>query len=230
MATKAVPAIGASRPRLVGDVLWLGFTAFVLAVILVIVCWPLSAELSVHNPPGAVANKPTASLTPGTSTGSVALAPLPAPASSDQITRPSTLLTPAADIGVGSSNLAPPSPTGTPSEPPGASQTPPDRLPQATQSTSVPGASQTPPDRSPQAAQSTSVPGPSQTPPDGSPQAAQSTSVPGPSQTPPDRSPRAAQSTSLPGAVSGPGTSRLPRHKPRARPVASKQPPQLTPW
>ena len=33
MATKAVPAIGASRPRLVGDVLWLGFTAFVLAVI-----------------------------------------------------------------------------------------------------------------------------------------------------------------------------------------------------
>jgi hypothetical protein len=170
MATKAVPAIGASRPRLVGDVLWLGFTAFVLAVILVIVCWPLSAELSVHNPPGAVANKPTASLIPGTSTGSVAQAPLPAPASSDQITRPGALLTPAADIGEGSSNLAPPSPTGTPGEPPGASQTP------------------------------------------------------------PDRSPQAAQSAPVPGAVSSPGTHRLPQHKPRARPVASKQPPQLTPW
>jgi hypothetical protein len=125
--------------------------------------------LSVHNPPGAVANKPTASPTPGASTGSVARAPLPAPASSDQIMRPGALLTPAADIGVGSSNLAPPSPTDTPGELAGASRTP------------------------------------------------------------PDPSPQAAQSAPVPGAVSSPGIHRLPQHKPRARPVASK-PPQLTPW
>jgi hypothetical protein len=67
MATEATPVIGPSRPRLVGDVLWLGFTAFVFAVILVIVCWPLSAALSVHNPPDAAANQPTAGLTTGTS-------------------------------------------------------------------------------------------------------------------------------------------------------------------
>ena len=170
MATKAVPAIGASRPRLVGDILWLGFTAFVLAVILVIVCWPLSAELSVHNPPGAVANQRTASLASGTSTGSVVPAPLPAPAGGDRITRPGALLTPAADIGESSSNLAPPSPTATLGELARASPTPPDRLPQA------------------------------------------------------------SQSASAPTAVSSPGTHRLPQHKPRARPVAPKEPPQLTPW
>ena len=40
MATNAVPVIGESRPKLAADVLWLGFTVFVFAVILVIVCWP----------------------------------------------------------------------------------------------------------------------------------------------------------------------------------------------
>ena len=42
MATNAVPVIEAGRPKLAADVLWLGFTAFVFAVILVIVCWPLA--------------------------------------------------------------------------------------------------------------------------------------------------------------------------------------------
>src|SRR6516162_7688704 len=87
MATNAVPVIGESRPKLAADVLWLGFTAFVFAVILVIVCWPLSAALSVHNPPDAAANQPAANLTPGTSAGSATAAPLPALAGGDRITR-----------------------------------------------------------------------------------------------------------------------------------------------
>ena len=49
MATEAGRLIGPSRSKLAGDVLWLGFTAFVSAVILVIVCWPLSADLSAHD-------------------------------------------------------------------------------------------------------------------------------------------------------------------------------------
>jgi hypothetical protein len=170
MATKAAPVIGASRPRLAGDVLWLGFTAFVFAVILVIVCWSLSAELSAHNPPGAAAGRPIAGLTPGKSTASAAPAPLPALAGGDRVTRPDALLTPAGDIGEGSSNVAPPSPIATLGESAGASLTP------------------------------------------------------------PDRSPQPAQAASAPAAVSSPGTHRLPQHKARARPVAPKEPPQLTPW
>ena len=117
--------IGPSRPRLVGDVLWLGFTAFVFAVILVIVCWSLSAELSAHNPPGAAAGKPTASLMSGTSTGSATAAPVPALAGGNRITRADALPAPAGDIGEGSSNVAPPSPIATLGEPAGASLTPP---------------------------------------------------------------------------------------------------------
>jgi hypothetical protein len=170
MATEATPVIGPSRPRLVGDVLWLGFTAFVFAVILVIVCWSLSAELSAHNPPGVAAGKPTASLTSETSTGSASAAPLPAHASGDRITRPGALLTPGGVTGEGSSNVARPSPVATLGEPAGASLTP------------------------------------------------------------PDGSPQAAQAASSPAAVSSPGTRRVPQHKARARPVAPKEPPQLTPW
>jgi hypothetical protein len=170
MATDATSVIGPSRPGLVGDVLWLGFTAFVLAVILAIVCWSLSAELSAHNPPGAAAGKPTASLTSRTRTGSVAPAPLPALASGDRITRPDALLTPASEIGEGTSNVPPPSPIGTLGEPAGASPTP------------------------------------------------------------PDLSSQAAQAVSAPAVASGPGTHRPPQHKARARPVAPKAPPQLTPW
>ena len=170
MATNAVPVIGESRPKLAADVLWLGFTAFVFAVILAIVCWPLSAALSVHSPPDAAANRPAASLTSGMSAGSATAAPLPALAGGDRITRLGALPTPADVVGEGSSNVAPPSPIATPGK--------------------LAGASLTPPDRSPQAAQ-------------------------------------AAPATA---AVSSPGTHRIPRHKPRPRPVAPKAPPQLTPW
>ena len=170
METEATQLIGPSRSRLAADILWLGFTAFVFAVILMIVCWSLSAELSARNPPGAAAGKPTSGLTPETSTGSASAEPLPAPASGDRITRPGALLTPSDVVGEGSSNVAPPSPIATPGK--------------------LAGASLTPPDRSPQAAQ-------------------------------------AAPATA---AVSSPGTHRIPRHKPRPRPVAPKAPPQLTPW
>jgi hypothetical protein len=133
MATNAVPVIGASRPNLAADVLWLGFTAFVFAVILAIVCWPLSAALSVHNPPDAAANRPAASLTSGMSAGSATAAPLPALAGGDRITRPGALPTPADVVGEGSSNVAPSSPIATPGELAGASLTPPDRSLQAAQ-------------------------------------------------------------------------------------------------
>jgi hypothetical protein len=89
MLTKATPPlIRASRPGLAGDTLWLAFTAFVSALILVIVCLPLSAELSVHNPPGDAAGKPPASLIPRAGTGSAAVARLPVLAIGDRTTRP----------------------------------------------------------------------------------------------------------------------------------------------
>jgi hypothetical protein len=144
MATEGTPVIGPSRPRLVGDVLWLGFTAFVFAVTLVIVCWSLSAELSAHNPPGVAAGKPTASLTSETSTGSASAALLPAHAGGDRITRPGALLTPADVIGEGSSNVAPPAQIATLGEPAGASLTPPDRSPEAAQAASAPAAISSP--------------------------------------------------------------------------------------
>src|SRR5271169_3492312 len=137
MGTEAASLIGPRRSRLGGDVLWLGFTAFVFAVILVIVCWPLSAALSVHNPPDAAANQPTAGLRSGTSTGSAAAAPLPVLASGDRITRPGALPTPTDVVGDGSSNVAPSSPTATPGELAGASLTPPDHPLQAAQAASA---------------------------------------------------------------------------------------------
>ena len=144
MATEATPVIGPSRPKFAGDVVWLGFTAFVFAVILVIVCWSLSTELSAHDPPGVAAGKPTASLASGTSTGSAAAAPLPALASGDRIARPGALLTPEGDIGEGSSDVAPPSRVATLGEPAGASPTLPDRSPQAAQAGSAPAAVSSP--------------------------------------------------------------------------------------
>ena len=169
MATETAPLIGPSQSRFAGDVLWLGFTGFVFALILLIVCWPLSVELPVHNPPGAAAGKPTFGLTSEANTRSASAAPLPALARGDRITRADALLTPSGDVGEETSNVAPPSAIATLGEPAGDSLMPPDRAPQV------------------------------------------------------------AQSASAPAAVSSPGTHRLPQHKPRARPVAAKEPPQLTP-
>jgi hypothetical protein len=168
MGIEATLLIGPSRSRLAGDVVWLGFTAVVFAAILVIICWPLSADLSVRNLPGVAASKPTAGLPSGASPSSAAATPLPALAGGDRIARDDALPAPTANIGDGS-NLAPPSPTASRSE------------------------------------------------------------LTGPSLTPPDRSAQTAQFTPSPAAVVSPGSHRLLQHKPRARPVPPKAPPQPTP-
>ena len=103
MATKAAPIIGASRPRLAGDILWLGFTGFVLALLLGIMCWRLSAELSPRNTASAEPAKPTVTFPPGAGTGSIATASLPALAAGTSITRLGAL----DDTNQGSSSPAP---------------------------------------------------------------------------------------------------------------------------
>ena len=107
MATMAAPIIGASRPRLAGDILWLGFTGFVLALLLGIICWPLSAELSPRNTASAEPAKPTATLPPGAGMGSTATASLAAFAAGTSITRQGGLMTPSDDTKEGSSSPAP---------------------------------------------------------------------------------------------------------------------------
>jgi hypothetical protein len=107
MATKAAPIIGASRPRLAGDIVWLGFTGFVLALLLGIMCWPLSAELSPRNTASAEPAKPTATLPPGAGTGSAATASLPAFAAGTSKTRLGASMTLSDDTKEGSSSPAP---------------------------------------------------------------------------------------------------------------------------
>jgi hypothetical protein len=106
MTTKAAPIIGASRPRLAGDILWLGFTGLVLALILGIMCWPLSAELSPRNTASTAPDKPTATLASGVGTSSAATAPLPALAGGASITRLGTLITPPDDNSEGAHSPA----------------------------------------------------------------------------------------------------------------------------
>jgi hypothetical protein len=107
MATKAAPIIGASRPRLAGDILWLGFTGFVLALLLGIMCWRLSAELSPRNTASAEPAKPTVTFPPGAGTGSIATASLPALAAGTSITRLGGWVAPSDDTKEGSSSPAP---------------------------------------------------------------------------------------------------------------------------
>jgi hypothetical protein len=142
MATETAP--GPSQSRLAGDVLWLGFTGFVLALILLIVCWPLSVELSAHNPPGGAAGKPTSGLASGTNPRSAPAAHFPALAGGDRITRPDALLTTSDDAGKETSNVAAPSAIATLGEPAGDSLMPPDRSPQVAQSAFAPAAVSSP--------------------------------------------------------------------------------------
>ena len=73
MPTEAASIAVGHRLRLAGDILWLGISAGVCAVIVGIVCWSLSAERS----PGTAAGRPTAAVIPDTSTGSAAVSPSP---------------------------------------------------------------------------------------------------------------------------------------------------------
>jgi hypothetical protein len=137
MATKAAPIIGASRPRLAGDILWLGFTGLVLALILGIMCWPLSAELSLRNTASAAPHEPTATFASGAGTSSAATAPLPALVAGGSITRLGALMTSTDDPSEGShspttadpgratsSLLSPGSPSGQSAHPASAAHSP----------------------------------------------------------------------------------------------------------
>ena len=73
MATEAASIVEGRELRLTGDVLWLAITAGVCAVIVGIMCWYLSGELSSE----AAAGRPTAAIIPETSQGSAVVSPSP---------------------------------------------------------------------------------------------------------------------------------------------------------
>ena len=60
MPIEAASIVGDRRLRFAGDILWLGITAGACALIVGIVCWSFSAELS----PGAGAGRPNTAAHP----------------------------------------------------------------------------------------------------------------------------------------------------------------------
>ena len=112
MASKVVLFTDGSRPRLAGDILWLGFAGLVLALILGIMCWPLSAELSPRNTASAAPDKPAIAPTSGAGTSPAATAPLPALAAGASITRLVTSITPSDNPGRGAHGPATTEPGG----------------------------------------------------------------------------------------------------------------------
>jgi hypothetical protein len=76
MATKASPT-RAIREKPVGELLWLAVTAVEFAVIMGIVCWPLSAELSPRIATSVASGSRDASIAPPPGESS---SPLPSPA------------------------------------------------------------------------------------------------------------------------------------------------------
>ena len=66
---------GGARTRLAAEILWLGITAGACAVIVVIMLWPLSGELSS----GAASSRTTAAATPETHVSAAAVTPSPIP-------------------------------------------------------------------------------------------------------------------------------------------------------
>jgi len=74
MRTEAASIVEGRRPRLAGDILWLGITASVSVVIVGIMCWSLAAGLS----PSAASGRPVAAVvTPETTAGSAVNAASP---------------------------------------------------------------------------------------------------------------------------------------------------------
>ena len=74
MRIEAASTVEGRRPRLAGDILWLGITASVSVVIVGIMCWSLVAGLS----PSAASGRPTAAVvTPETMAGSAVIAASP---------------------------------------------------------------------------------------------------------------------------------------------------------
>ena len=62
MAIKASPTVKAIGPKPIGEILWLAVTLVEFAVIMGIVCWPLSAELLPHLAAGATAGNRSVSV------------------------------------------------------------------------------------------------------------------------------------------------------------------------
>ena len=73
MPIEAASIVEDRRLSFAGDILWLGIAAGACALIVGIVCWSFSVELST----GAGSGRPNAAATPETSAGSAAVAPSP---------------------------------------------------------------------------------------------------------------------------------------------------------
>ena len=110
MPTEAISMAGRRRPSLAGDVLWLAITAGACAMIVGIVCWLLSAELS----PSAVSGHSAAA---AISLTSPAPAVLPSPTFGiGRVPPPSASLTIAGNVTEGSSGVRPTTSTEAPME------------------------------------------------------------------------------------------------------------------
>lgn len=103
MPTEAASIDVGRRLRLAGDILWLGISAGVCALIVGIVCWSLSAERS----PGAAAGRPTATVTPETNASSAAVS-LPPTGAVNRIPSPDLSSTTALSGGLPATAIAPP--------------------------------------------------------------------------------------------------------------------------
>ena len=67
MAIELSPTVKAIGPKPVGEILWLAVTLVAFAVIMGIVCWPLSAELLPRLATGAASTNRSVSIAPATS-------------------------------------------------------------------------------------------------------------------------------------------------------------------
>ena len=102
MPTEATSIVGGRRLRLAGDISWLAITAGACAMMVGIVCWSLSAELS----PGAVLDRSTAVVNSAPNAGSAIVPPSPT-LGINRIPRPGASSTTAGELTEGSSNVAP---------------------------------------------------------------------------------------------------------------------------
>jgi hypothetical protein len=78
MRTEAALAVEGHRPRLAGDILWLGVTASVSAVIVGIVCWSLAAGFFASAASGRPTDAVVTAEIADTSTGGVPTTSIPA--------------------------------------------------------------------------------------------------------------------------------------------------------
>lgn len=114
MPTRAASIVGGRRTRLAAEILWLGITAGACAVIVVIMLWSLSGELSS----GAASSRTTAAVTPETHVSAAAVSPSPTP-EINRTLAPGRSSTTAREVTEGSSTTVPANSIGAPTEPAG---------------------------------------------------------------------------------------------------------------